>query len=61
MKASELTIGDNFKRNGLLLTVATIESYKSKTGIDWVSVSCYTGNNKTIDSYFNFKSNTKVK
>ena len=61
MKASELKKGDTFKRQGMLMTVVTIEEEQYKNGSQSLLVSCTTNNGKEIDSFFHFRATTKVK
>jgi hypothetical protein len=58
--AKDLKVGDSFKKQGLTFTVATIENDRQKNGVECISVTCYTNNEKIADSYFNFKLTTKV-
>jgi len=58
--ANDLKIGDTFKKQGFVFTVATIESDKQKNGIECINITCYTNNSKIADSHFNFKLTTKI-
>lgn len=61
MIASELKIGDTFKRQGYKFTVKNIIQDIYKNGTPCIIVECTTNNNNIIDSFFNFKLNTKIK
>jgi hypothetical protein len=61
MKASELKIGDTFRRQGFLFTVANIKPETYKNGTPAVIVECTTNQGKIVDSFFLFKLTTKVK
>lgn len=61
MLASELKIGDTFKRQGYKLTVQKIEQETYKNGTPSLCVHCSTNDSKVIDSFFHFKLTTKIK
>ncbi len=61
MNASELKIGDTFRKQGYLFTVAKITKDEYKNGTPTLMVECTMNNSKIIDSYFSFKLDTKVK
>jgi hypothetical protein len=61
MIASELKIGDTFKRQGFLLTVSEITPSSFKNGTPVLMVACTTNGGKIADSFFCFKLTTKVK
>jgi hypothetical protein len=61
MKASELKIGDTIKRQGIKLTVAKIENDTQKNGTQCLAISFTANDSKTIDTFLNFKLDTKVK
>lgn len=61
MTASELKIGDTFKRDGFLLTVANITPSTYKNGTPCIMVECTTNGGKIVDSFACFKLTTKVK
>lgn len=61
MKASELKIGDTFKRMGMLMTVVKITPSTYKNGTPTVAVECTTNGGKIADSFFEFKLTTKIK
>jgi len=61
MTASELRIGDTFKRQGFLFTVANIKPDTYKNGTEAIIVECTTNKGTIIDSFFSFKLTTKIK
>ena len=61
MIASELKIGDTFKSDGFLLTVAKITPDTYKNGTPCLMVECTTNGGKIIDSFKCLKLTTKVK
>ena len=61
MLASELKIGDTFRKDGFLFTVKEIENESYKNGKPSLLVSCSLGNSSIVDSYFHFKPTTKIK
>ena len=61
MLASELKIGDTFKRQGNKLTVQKIEQDTYKNGTPFLCVHCSTNDGKVINSFFYFKLTTKIK
>ena len=61
MTAAELKIGDTFRRQGFLFTVANIKPDSYKNGTPAVIVECTTNQGKIVDSFFLFKLTTKVK
>lgn len=61
MIASELKIGDTFKSNGYLLTVAKITHDTYKNGTPCIMVECTTNGGKIVDSFKFFKLTTKIK
>ena len=67
MKAKDLKIGDTFKKQGFTFKVVTITSDNYLNGNDVLLVSCigkhklYSPNlNEQIDSFFQFKPETKI-
>lgn len=61
MIASELKIGDTFRKDGFLLTVAKITADSYKNGTPCVMVECTTNGGNIVDSFACFKLTTKVK
>ena len=61
MTASELKIGDTFRRQGFLLTVKKIKPDTYQNGTPCIIVECTTNGGKIVDSFFCFKLTTKVK
>ena len=61
MTASELKIGDTFKRQGFLLKVAKITPDSYKNGTPVLMVSCTTNGGEIVDSFLVFKLTTKIK
>jgi len=61
MTASELRIGDTFRRQGFLFTVSNIKPDTYKNGTEAIIVECTTNKGTIVDSYFSFKLTTKVK
>jgi len=61
MTASELKIGDTFKKQGFLFTVSEISKDTYKNGTKSIMVGCTTNGGKVIDTYFSFKLTTKIK
>ena len=66
MTASELKVGDTFRKQGFSYTVAKITAENYKNGTDSLMIECIMNNekynpNKIIDSIFHFKPQTKIK
>ena len=61
MLASELKIGDTFKRQGFNFTVVKITADFYKNGTPCIIVECTTNGGSIVDSFFNFKLTTKIK
>ncbi len=61
MKASELKIGDTFRRDGYKFTVSNIREGGYKNGTPSIVVECTMNDSKLVDSFFHFKLNTRVK
>jgi len=61
MIASELKIGDTFRSDGFLLTIANITTSSYKNGTPCIMVECTTNGGKIVDSFKCFKLTTKVK
>jgi hypothetical protein len=61
MNASELKIGDTFKRQGFCFTVVMLTSDTYKNGTPCINVECTTNGGTVVDSYFSFKLTTKIK
>lgn len=61
MTASELKIGDVFKKCGHSFTVRHITQDTYKNGRPNIIVSCTMNNSNIIDSFFHFKPTTKIK
>ena len=61
MKASELKIGDTFRKQGYKFTVANIRESGYKNGTPSILVECTMNDSKIVDSFFDFKLTTKVK
>jgi len=59
--ASELKIGDTFRKQGRKFTVQNITPDTYKNGTKAVIVECTIDDRKVIDSYFCFKLDTKIK
>ena len=60
LTAKQLKKGTQFKRQGILFTVANIENDKYKNGTPCLNVSCYSNGSNEIDSFFSFKLDTKI-
>ena len=60
IEAKNLKVGNVIKKPGCLFTVKKIEEDKYKNGKPCLNISCSSGSNNKIDSYFNFKLETKV-
>jgi hypothetical protein len=60
MLASELKIGDTFRRQGFKFTVQNIKESTYKNGTPCVIVDCTMNESKVIDSFFEFKLTTKI-
>jgi hypothetical protein len=61
MNASELKIGDTFKRQGHSFKVVKLTQDNYKNGTPSIIVECTTNGGKIVDSFFNFKLTTKIK
>jgi hypothetical protein len=61
MTASELKIGDTFKRQGYSFKVVKLTQDVYKNGTPCIIVECTTNNGSIVDSFFNFKLTTKIK
>ena len=60
MKASELKKGDTFRKQGYKFTVVNIVEGGYKNGTPSILVECTMNDSKIVDSFFNFKLNTRV-
>ena len=58
--AKDLKIGDTFRRQGYKFTIHNILQDRYKNGTECVIVHCSKNDGKTVDSFFNFKLETKV-
>jgi hypothetical protein len=61
MKAQDLKIGDQFKKQGFKFTVKNIEPETLKNGTASLLVSCTMNESQIVDSFFHFKLDTKIK
>lgn len=66
MTASQLKVGDTFRKQGFCYTVAKITTENYKNGIDSLMVECIMNNEKynpkkNVDTVFHFKLQTKIK
>lgn len=59
--ASELKIGDTFKKQGFKFTVKEITAETYKNGQPSILVGCTTNEGQIVDSFFHFKLTTKIK
>lgn len=60
-KASDLKIGDTFKKQGYKFTIVKITNEEYKNGVKSLLVECTMNDSKIVDSYFHFKTDTKIK
>ena len=60
MTASELKIGNTFRRQGYKFTVVNIKEGGYKNGTPSIIVECTMGDSKVVDSFFDFKLTTKI-
>ena len=58
--ASELKIGDTFKKQNRNFTIQNITPCEYKNGTKAVMLECTVNDRKIIDSYFTFKLDTKI-
>ena len=61
MTASELKIGDTFRKDGFKFTVKEIIAETYKNGQPSLLVYCTMNEGKEVDSFFHFKPATKMK
>lgn len=61
MIASELKIGDTFKKQGFKFTVKKINQDNFKNGTPCILVECTINDGVDIDSFFVFKLTTKIR
>ena len=61
MKATELKIGDTFRKQGYKFTVKEITEEEYKNGTKSLRIGCTMNESNIIDSYFHFKLNTQIK
>jgi hypothetical protein len=59
--ASELKIGDTFKKQGRKFTIQNIVPEEYKNGTKAIMLECTCNDRKIVDSYFHFKLDTKIK
>jgi hypothetical protein len=58
--ASQLQIGDTFKKQGYTFTILKITQDKYKNGTPCIMVECGTNGKQVADSFFSFKLTTKI-
>lgn len=60
MKASDLKVGDIFRKQGFKFKVHSIQNETLKNGNPSLLVSCSMNDGKNVDSFFHFKPQTKI-
>jgi len=58
--AQQLQIGDTFRRDGFAFEVKKIEKDNYRNGTPCLLVSCSMKGSDIVDSFFNFKLDTKI-